>query len=369
MTSVSLDVARIVADRTILGPSTVTIVDGVIANIEHCFGATRDVTLVPGFVDLQVNGIDDVDVATATGADWDRLDELLVAQGTTTWLPTIISSPLATYGGRLREIRTAQQRTSVRPAMAGVHLEGPFLGSLAGAHPPSSIIAPDLDWVAALPDVVRMMTIGAESPMTPDLIAALAAKGILVSLGHSAATAEQTCAAFANGAAMVTHGFNAMSGLHHRKPGMVGATLAHEGAAMSLIADLVHVSPDALKVAATCLGYDRMVLVTDAVAWRSHNVGDVVFEFDGAAPRLADGTLAGSALTMDCAIRNMHHTVGIDLVAVIRAATTTPARLMRCNDRGIIAAGRRADLVALDADLRIVETWIGGTSVYQGPTS
>ena len=368
MTSLTIDVTRAVVDRTLCGPTRVIIDDGIITAIQPFAGATRNVTLVPGFVDLQVNGIDDVDVATASGKDWERLDHLLVAQGTTTWLPTLISAPLDTYCDRFVEIAAAQQRAEARPAIAGVHLEGPFLGSLPGAHVPSSIVEPDLAWVAALPRAVSMMTIGAESELTAELVAALVRNGVLVSLGHTAATAEQARSAFARGAAMVTHGFNAMSGLHHRNPGVVGATLAHESAAMSLIADLVHVSSDALRIAATCLGDDRLVLVTDAVAWRSHVVGDVAFVFDGIAPRLTNGTLAGSALTMDRAVRNMYGVVGIDLVTVIRAAATTPARLLGLGDRGIVSVGLRADVVALDNDLCVEETWIAGTSVYQRST-
>ncbi len=364
MTQCIIDVARVVSDREMLGPSRIGIDDGVITSISPFLGPVADVTLVPGFVDLQVNGIDDVDVSRAAGRDWDRLDDLLVAQGTTTWLPTLISSPLSLYTERFREISRAMDRPGLRPTLAGIHLEGPFLGTLPGAHVHKWIIDPDLSWVAELPKIVRMMTVGVESDLTPALIVALCQRNVLVSVGHTNATVAQTVVAFDAGARMVTHGYNAMSGLHHREPGVVGATLAHSVAAMSLIADGVHVSSQALRIAAMCLGSDRMVLVTDAVAWRSPGVGDVQFIFDGVAPRLRNGTLAGSALTMDAAVRFMHQHVGVGLVDVVRAASTTPAHLLGLEDRGLIALGKRADLVALDSSFGVASTWIAGKEVF-----
>ena len=137
-----------------------------IADLRPCpSAATMDRLIVPGFVDLQVNGIDDVDIAHAAGSGWERLDELLLAQGTTTWLPTWVSSPLERYSAALARIAAAMSRPgSGRPTIAGVHLEGPFLGGARGAHPERFVIPVDLDWLAALPAWVRLMTLGPEQP-------------------------------------------------------------------------------------------------------------------------------------------------------------------------------------------------------------
>ena len=159
----------------------------------------------------------------------------------------------------------------------------------------------------------------------------------------------------------MTHGFNGMSGLDHRAPGMVGALLTDDRVAVSLIADLVHVHPAALSVAFRCKPVDQVVLVTDAVAWQRGNVGGIGLVHDGTAPRLPDGTLAGSALTLDQAVANVVGHCGVTLERAVAAASTNPARLLGLADRGAIETGRRADLVALDPDtLRATETWIEG---------
>ena len=199
-------------------------------------------------------------------------------------------------------------------------------------------------------------------------IEALVERGRLVSLGHSSATVEQATAGIDAGARLVTHGFNGMSGLDHRAPGMVGALLTDDRVAVSLIADLVHVHPAALSVAFRCKPVDQVVLVTDAVAWQRGSVGGIGLVHDGTAPRLPDGTLAGSALTLDQAVANVVGHCGVTLERAVAAASTNPARLLGLADRGAIETGRRADLVALDPDtLPATETWIQGTQVH-GPS-
>src|SRR6185503_20619694 len=149
------------------------------------------------------------------------------------------------------------------------------------------------------------------------------------------------------GARLVTHCFNGMPPLHHRSPGLVGAALSDERLAVSLIADLVHVHPSAIAIAFRAKGAARVALISDAVAWRAATVGDITVHFDGRAPRLADGTLAGSALTMDQAARNVVRHAHVDLTDAVRAAATTPADLLGLDDRGRLTAGARADVVAL----------------------
>jgi N-acetylglucosamine-6-phosphate deacetylase len=346
----------------IAGPAVVVVDGGRIVAIEPTRDAVPDRTLAPGFIDLQVNGIGAIDVARAEDGDWDELDHALLAQGVTTWCPTLVTAPLDAYESRLRRITEAQARDNdhSRPSIAGAHLEGPFLGGAPGAHPPELIRTPDEAWLAGLPPVVKVMTLAPESDDAITAIEKLCASGVLVSLGHSAASYDRATTAIEAGARLVTHCFNGMPTLHHREPRLIGAALTDDRVAVSLIADLVHVHPAAIALAFRAKGQGRVALVTDAVAWQRGTVGDVRMSFDGTAPRLPDGTLAGSALTMDAAIRNVVERCGISLLDAVHAATATPARLLGLHDRGELLPGRRADLVSLAPDLTVECTWVAG---------
>ena len=359
-----LAASRVVTPMGTLSPGLVELDGGRITSVVPTSGPVPDRVLVPGFVDLQVNGIDDIDVAHADEAGWDRLDSLLAAQGTTTWLPTLVTAPLDAYPRRLGSIAAAAARPGPRPRIAGAHLEGPFLGDRPGAHPPHLVVAPDVEWITSLPPIVGLVTLGPEADGAHAAIRAVAARRGVAAIGHSGATLAQATAAIGAGARLVTHGFNAMSPLHHREPGMVGAFLTDDRVAVSLIADGEHVHPAALDIAFRCKPDGRVLLVTDAVAWRAERAGAIGIVGDGTVPRLADGTIAGSTLTMDSAVAFVVTRVGVTLERAVRAASTTPAALLGLNDRGALAVGRRADVVALDpTSLRCTETWIGGTQV------
>ncbi len=357
--------SRVVTPTGVLTPGVVEIEGDRITAVAPTTGPVPDRVLAPGFVDLQVNGIDDVDVAHADPAGWERLDRLLVAQGTTTWCPTLVTAPLDAYPTRLAAIAAAADRPGARPHVAGAHLEGPFLGGRLGAHPAGHVQPVDPAWIAALPPIVRVVTLGAEVTGAAEAIAAVTARRGLAAIGHSDATLAQATAAVDAGARLVTHGFNAMSPLHHREPGLVGAFLTDDRVAVSLIADGVHVHPAVLDVAFRCKPDGRIVLVTDAVAWRAGRAGEIDLAPIDGPPRRADGTLAGSRLTMDAAVAFVVHQVGVALDRAVRAASTTPAALLGLGDRGALAPGRRADIVALDpTSLRCTETWIGGVQVH-----
>jgi len=316
--------------------------------------------LAPGFVDLQMNGIGAVDVAGAAGDDWDRLDAALLAQGVTTWCPTLVSAPLAQMEASLVRIAKAAARpSSPRPAIAGAHLEGPFL-AVPGAHVPAYLQASvDRRWLESLPPGVAVVTLAPELPGAVDAIEHLAAAGVLVSLGHSACDLETAGQAAEAGARLVTHLGNGMGPFTARRPGILGAALSDDRLAVSLIADLVHVHPALLHIAFTAKGAAGTVLVTDAVATGETNPapGDD-------PPRLADGTLVGSVLRMDRAVANTVGAAGIALTDAVTAASTTPAALLGLGDRGAITPGRRADLVALDAELRVETVWIDGVEAW-----
>ncbi len=359
----TLRAAAVVTPDAVLTPGEVSIDEGTIVDVRATTGVVPDRVLCPGFIDVQVNGHDDVHCSTAEGAAWERMDSLLVAQGVTAWCPTLVTAPLDTFADPLKRITEAAARpaTASRPAILGAHLEGPFLGDAHGAHNPAWVLDLDMDWIAALPDIVCLMTIGPELNGASEAITAMVKRGMLVSLGHSNATYEQTLAGADAGARLVTHLFNGMAPLHHRNPGILGAALADDRLTPSLIADGVHVHPAALRAAARAKGRGKWILVTDAVGWRDPGtVGGRGVKIVDGAPRLPNGTIAGSCLTMDAAIARMVFEAGIDLIDVIQAASTTPAELLGFGaERGAIGVGLRADLVALDPSTLLVnEVWI-----------
>ena len=210
-----------------------------------------------------------------------------------------------------------------------------------------------------------MMTIGPERPGAIKAIGALATHGILVALGHTLADAATTERAVDAGAGLFTHVFNASTPLHHRAPGATGVALTDDRLAVSLIADGIHVDRRMVDLVWRAKPDGGVVLVTDATGWRSGRPSEVGVDLIDGAPRLADGTLAGSALTMADAVRFCVEDVGVDLLSALAAAAVTPARLLGLDDRGSITPGRRADLVALTDRIQVERTWIGG--VLQPP--
>jgi N-acetylglucosamine-6-phosphate deacetylase len=345
-------------------PGWVAIDDGVV--VEVGTSAARpgagvvdlgDAVLAPGFLDLQVNGIGDVDLTTADAVAWARADDAMVRAGTTGYCPTFVSAPLDSYESTLERARVARQHTD---AMLGVHLEGPFLGNAPGAHPRELVRQVDVDWLehalATHADLITLVTLAPEADPGCVAIRRLAERGVVVALGHSTASYDEALAATAAGATVVTHLFNGMGPLHHREPGLAGAALTDDRLTPTLIADLVHVHPAALRLA---IASKRSVaLVTDAVA-----IGDGAFTRRDGAARLPDGTLAGSTLTLDRAIANVA-ALGVPVERAIEMATAIPADVLGLPDRGRLAPGTRADLVALDpASLAVQAVWLAGEHV------
>lgn len=322
-------------------------------------------TLIPGLIDLQVNGIGEVAVPRAEGADWDHLDALLAHQGVTAWCPTVVTNEHDAMTSAVRRIGEAARRPGARPEILGAHLEGPFLGARPGAHRTPLIGPVDRAWLHALPAAVSIITAAPECPGVEDVWSWATERGVVASVGHSGAGAEETRAAFAAGASMVTHLFNAMSGLEHRSPGVASAALLDDDVIVGLIADGVHVHRDLVRLAFRVKGPDRIALVTDAVASGAGALGPVALTGeDGRVRRLADGTIAGSTVTLDQVVANVVAWGATDLTGAVRAASTTPADLLGRSDLGRIAVGARADLAALGPDGRCVATWCAGVRVF-----
>ncbi len=366
----------------VLEPGFVRISGGKIAEVGQGPPLDRpDLTLasgvlVPGLVDLQVNGYFGVELMAADPDGWATVAAGLPSTGCTAFLPTFVTAPVPRLASALRRAAGFAGRLSPGGArVLGVHLEGPFISpARRGAHNPEWIIpaspADVGELLAAGADLLRLVTLAPEVAGGMAAIGPLTAAGVLVSVGHSDATAAQMAAAAGAGARMVTHLYDAQRPLHHREPGVVGQALADPRLTSGLIADLHHVSAVACAVAfAAAPG--RICLVTDAAACAGQPPGEYLLggerimlpPGDGAPPRRPDGTLAGSALRMDQAVANMVRT-GADLVAVVTAATRIPADLIGRPGLGRLAPGAAADLTWLDDELRTAATWIEGEKVF-----
>lgn len=337
--------------------------------------------LLPGFVDLQVNGYGGIELAAADLAGMASVAERLPQTGTTSFLPTFITSPVEVLEEALRRGGEILPQLADTPGLArilGIHTEGPFISpNRRGAHNPDWIVAPSSDAIKKIMtaggEQLRLVTIAPELDGALAAIKQLTAAGVAVSVGHSDATAHQVSNAAMCGATMVTHLFNAQRPMHHREPGVVGQALTDSRLSSSLIADLHHVSGQVLAVAfAAARG--RIFLISDAAACAGMPPGTYVLggepielaDGDGTPPVRADGTLAGSALRLDSAVANLVAT-GVGLVDAARAATRIPADLIGRPDLGRIAPGAVADLTWLSDDLRATATWIGGQQVYGPP--
>jgi N-acetylglucosamine-6-phosphate deacetylase len=321
--------------------------------------------IAPGFVDLQVNGFGGHDAAGGPEAIT-AISKLLPSTGVTAFLPTIISRPL--NEGR-RFVQAAAHAAAPGARVLGAHVEGPFLNPrYHGAHDPACMLPPTPDRVAEVLELPpRLMTLAPELEGGLEAVGALSRAGVTVALGHSGATYEQGLLAIEAGARFATHLFNTMPPLHHRAPGLVGAVLDDPRVTAGIIADGLHVHPTLLAVAAGAKGAGRLALTTDQVSAAGSPPGryrisgrEVIRE--GQAVRLPDGTLAGSAATMDLLVRNA--TAQFGLHRALTMASRTPARVLGESRLGRLAPGCEADLVVLGRDLGVRRTLVAGREVF-----
>jgi N-acetylglucosamine-6-phosphate deacetylase len=370
----------LLVDGRLSGPGAVVVADGLIVDVLDRVPPPGDGDIVldgglltPGLVDLQVNGAFGVDLAAATPREWDDVRRRLPATGVTSFVPTMITAPVEDLVAAAHRALAARSRPAGEPGarVLGVHLEGPFLSpDYAGAHDPGLIVDPAPHLVEALLAApgLSIVTLAPERPGAPAAVRRLTDAGVLVSIGHTAATAAEVRAATDAGARMVTHLFNAQRPLGHREPGVPGQALADQRLSVGLIADLHHVAAPIVAVVFRSAP-DRVVLVTDATAALGMPPGryrlggqDVVLGPGGEPPRRDDGTVAGAALPLDAAVRNVV-ACGVEPAAALAAATSAPARLLGHADLGRLVAGARADLVWWSEDLRVRRVWVAGTCV------
>jgi N-acetylglucosamine-6-phosphate deacetylase len=291
-------------------------------------------TAAPGFVDLQVNGFAGVDLLAAHPSGYARVGEALARTRVTAYQPTFITADPGTTVAALELLAQVVDDTVTGPRILGAHLEGPFLSPRrSGTHPSGRLLEPDQNLVdgflAAGP--VRTVTLAPELPGALELIERLTAREVVVACGHTDADAATAHAAFDRGARAVTHLFNAMRPFSHRDPGVAGAALARADVAVPVIVDRIHLAPEAVMLVWRAAGR-RMLLVTDATAAAgmpdgTFQLGEVEVEKRGLEVHRADGTLAGSALTMDAAVRTAVD-MGVPVADALYAASTAPARLL-----------------------------------------
>ncbi len=332
--------------------------------------------LVPGFLDIHIHGGAGIDVMRAAPSELPHLGEFLVTRGVTGYFPTTVAAPLDTTCTALEDLADAidaaasanPERPQARPL--GIHLEGPFLShKRRGVHPPENLLEPtvavfDRLWQAARAHV-RMMTIAPEIPGAMEVIAEAARRGVCVSIGHSDAEMPIAKQAVAAGARHATHTFNAMRPLDHRNPGIIGEVLSNDSITADMICDGIHVAPEVVKVFLHAKGRDRAVLITDAISATGmpdgqYQLGPILVAVNN-GKCTANGSLAGSVLTMDRAVQNVTKFSDWSLRDAVRAATLNPARAVRLSDtHGALVPGARADFTVLSSSGEVLKTIVGG---------
>ena len=329
--------------------------------------------VLPGFIDLHVHGGAGYDAMDATPEALAQMAHFFAQHGVTAFLATTMTALHDAILAAVAAVGQWGETITTGARIIGVHVEGPYISpKFPGAQPAAYIRPPSLrefaELVAAGP--VRMITLAPEVDGAAALIAAARQQGVTVVWGHTNATYEECVQAAERGVTQATHTYNAMSGLHHRKPGVLGATLTLDQIYAQLIADNIHVHPAAMNVLARCKGVARTVLITDAM--RAAGLPDGEYELGGqpvtvsdGSCRLTDGTLAGSILTMERALINFMAATGLPLAAAWPATSRTPAQSLGLGQRyGALKPGYQADVVLLDAQLQVVATVVGGQVVY-----
>ena len=331
--------------------------------------------ILPGLVDLQVNGSHGIDVMNASADALATLSHHLAREGTTAWMPTAVTAPIEKIAQVHESIASAFENSrrddsSGAATILGMHLEGPFISPLRlGAHPALNLDprGEAFEQVLAM-RALRLITLAPELVGALDAIRRLTARNVVVSIGHTNATLDEAHAGIDAGARMFTHLFNAMRPLNHRDPGVIACALAPSAAIAAIIPDAVHVHPAILRLVFDARGRGGMIVVTDKVALAGTTGSEKIVGRsrasirDGAA-RLDDGTLAGSIISMLDGVRIMVEKADVSVGHVAMMAATNPARLIGANDRGIVQVGARADLILLNRALELKSVFIAGREI------
>ena len=344
-------------------------------NIEPIF--ETDGIVVPGFIDEHIHGAGGADAMDGTVEALQTISEFLAREGTTGFLATTMTQSPENITNALKAVKKVREKGEYKGAeVLGVHLEGPFISPKhVGAQPLEYVATPDAElfdkYNEASGNSIKIVTLAPEVEGGLGLVKHLSNIGVVASVGHTGGKYADVVNAVAAGATNVTHTYNAQTGLHHREAGVVGAAMLLDELNCEMICDTIHVSVPAIKLVIKNKPHDKYTLITDAMRakgmpdGKSELGGQDVFVNNGEA-RLADGTLAGSVLKMNVAVKNLVEKAGVPFTDAIDFATYNPAKNIGVlNERGTIEVGKRADLTVLNSDFEVLYTLVNGKIVYK----
>lgn len=348
---------------------------GKLDDVEPIFDT--DGVVLPGFIDEHIHGAGGADAMDGTEQALQTISEYVAKEGTTGFLATTMTQSPENIGKALKNVKTVREKGEYKGAeILGVHLEGPFISPKhVGAQPLEYVAKPAPETFDKYNEIsggnIKVVTLAPEVEGGLDLVKHLAKIGVVASIGHTGAKFSDVEAAVAAGATNVTHTYNAQTPLHHREAGVVGAAMLIDELNCEMICDTIHVSVPAIKIFVKNKPHDKFTLITDAMRAKgmpdglSELGGQQVFVKNGEA-RLSDGTLAGSVLKMNVAVKNLVEKVGVSFTDAVDFASANPAKNLGLYDeRGSIEVGKRADFAVMDKDYNILCTVIGGKVVYK----
>lgn len=377
--------AEVVTPRGTFRDGAVAVKDGVITYVgttaglpeAHAAGVetidAKGSYVLPGFIDVHVHGGMLEDFSKPSKQGLDAITKLHCSQGTTSMLATTMTLPKAMIDNVLEEVHQYMAGEMPYAQLVGVHLEGPFISpKWPGAQNPEHIAPPNREWIEGweqqYPGLIKQVTFAPERDGAHELIRYLRKQGIVAAAGHTDATYEEIIAAYEVGLNHSVHMFNAMTPLHHRKPGTAGAILSTPGISAEIIADGIHVHPAAIRLLSSVKTGSNLLLITDAMSAAGLGDGDymlgdlpVIVKNNVCTLRDSEGTLAGSTLTMIRGFRYLVQEVGLSIERASEAASVNPAKLIRIDHyTGSIETGKQADLLLVDRDLELQRVWVKG---------
>lgn len=333
----------------------------------------KDCYIMPGFVDIHTHGAVGVDVMDGDPQGIVKMAEFLAAHGVTSFLPTTTTLDIETTRKAILAVKKAKEIDKTGAKIVGIHLEGPFINpKYKGAQNEQFIVEPTKEVLNKLTeeDIVKLITIAPELSGAEETIKILRDKGINVSMGHSDATYDDTMKGVISGATQVTHLFNGMRPFHHREPGIIGAALATDAIRCQIIADGIHLHFGTIRMVYKAKGYRNIILISDSMSATglsdgNYELGGLKVSVKSGAPRLPNGSLAGSTLTLDVAVRNMVNKAFIPLPFVSKMASKVPAESIGEFDIGEFSYGKKADITILDKSFKVIRTYIDGRLIYE----
>ncbi|WP_339145611.1 N-acetylglucosamine-6-phosphate deacetylase [Sutcliffiella sp. BMC8] len=339
----------------------------------------NELIALPGFIDIHIHGLNGSDVMDATEEALHSMASTLPKEGTTSFLATTITQEKTNISKALQNIHTYMdnQPDPYAGELLGVHLEGPFINAKrAGAQPKAFIMKPGIadftQFQSDSGDTIKIVTMAPEQENGNNLVKFLTESGVITSIGHSDALYSEMLEAMSAGAQHITHFYNGMRGNHHREPGVAGAGLAHPELYLEIIADGIHVHPAVVKATYLTKGPDKILLITDSMRAKwlkngEYDLGGQKVKVVNKTALLEDGTIAGSVLKMNEAVKNMMDYTGCSMQEAVQMATSNPAkRLNVWNRKGSIAVGKDADLVIVDEEMQVKMTFCNGKLSYKG---